>query len=62
MMKKNSHDVILNTILSIKNTEYPDIPDDLIKQLIWAEHENTDNFSSGLRDVRKLVDQYLKEI
>lgn len=60
MMKNNTHVEIINTVISIKDSEYSEIPSELIEQLILAEHENTDNYSAGLRDVKQLVDKYLR--
>lgn len=61
MKNKNSHEELLKTIISIRDEKYPEIPTHVIEQLILAEHDNTENFSSGLVAVRKVIDEYLKE-
>lgn len=53
---------LINVLEDIRNTQHPDVPAELIKNIVYAEFEKQDDRAQGRKDVKKLVDVFLKTI
>lgn len=53
---------LINVLEDIRNTQHPDVPADLIRNIVYAEFEKQDDRAQGRKDVKKLVDDFLKTI
>ncbi|OPX85433.1 MAG: hypothetical protein A4E53_03427 [Pelotomaculum sp. PtaB.Bin104] len=62
-MTMNSIEVeeLLKVLEAIRAEKYPDIPPELIKNIIQAQFENQDDRAQGRRNTKKLIDDFLKE-
>ena len=62
-MPMNSIEVeeLLKVLEAIRAEKYPDIPPELIKNIIQAQFENQDDRAQGRRNTKKLIDDFLKE-
>ena len=52
---------LLKVLEAIRAEKYPDIPPELIKDIIQAQFENQDDRAQGRRNTKKLIDDFLKE-
>lgn len=52
---------LLKVLEAIRAEKYPDIPSELIKDIIQAQFENQDDRAQGRRNTKKLIDDFLKE-
>lgn len=52
---------LLKVLEAIRAEKYPDIPPELIKNIIQAQFENQDDRAQGRRNTKKLIDDFLKE-
>jgi len=50
---------IIETLESIRQEEYPQVPPNLIKEIIEAEYETLENRDQSLNRVSNLVETYL---
>lgn len=53
---------LINVLEDIRNTQHPDVPAELIKNIVYAEFEKQGDRAQGRKDVKKLVDDFLKTI
>jgi len=51
---------LLGVLETIRNEQYPDIPAELIRDIVSAEYENQDNPVEGHRNAKKAIDDYLR--
>lgn len=62
MTSKVEIEELISVLEEIRSTQYPDIPADLIKNIVYAEFEKQDDRAQGRKDSKKLVDEFLKSI
>ena len=62
MTSKVEIEELISVLEEIRSTQYPDIPADLIKNIVCAEFEKQDDRAQGRKDSKKLVDEFLKSI
>lgn len=51
---------IIETLEAIRQESYPDIPSDLVKEIVEAEYETLENRDESLDQVSGLVEAYLE--
>jgi hypothetical protein len=52
-------DELLDTIESIRAKTFPDLPADLVKQIVLIERDFTDNRQEAYKRISQLLDEYL---
>lgn len=59
MSKLNDlHDLIAN-VDDVRTQKYPNIPKDLVEEIIQAEYEQLDSRPEGMRRVSEIISRYL---
>jgi uncharacterized protein Yka (UPF0111/DUF47 family) len=53
---------IIETLESIREKKYPEIPSDLVKEIVESEYETLENRKESLNRVSNLVESYLEEV
>jgi hypothetical protein len=53
-------DELLGVLEEIRAERYPDIPADLIREIVSAQSGNQDNRAQGRRQTKTLIDDFLK--
>ncbi len=53
---------LLNTLEEIRSSKYPYIPKEIIESIVTAEFENQDDRGRAQEKVRKILENYLKEV
>ena len=61
-MKKISLDDILTTIEKIRTEQFPEIPQELVRQIIEIEAKSVDDERFLMRQINQLVDNYIDEM
>lgn len=61
-MNKVEVEELLKVLETIRAEKYPDIPSELIKNIVQAQFENQDDRTQGYRDTKKLIDDFLKQV
>jgi len=51
---------IIETLESIRQEEYPQVPPNLVKEIIEAEYETLENRDQSLNRVSNLIESYLE--
>ena len=59
MTSKVEIEELINVLEEIRSTKYPDIPAELIKNIVYAEFEKQDDRA---QDAKKLVEDFLKTL
>lgn len=62
MTSKVEIEELIGVLEEIRNTRYPEIPANLIRDIVYAEFEKQDDRAQGRKDTKKLVDDFLKSI
>lgn len=62
MTSKVEIEELISVLEEIRSTQYPGIPADLIKNIVYVEFEKQDDRAQGRKDSKKLVDEFLKTI
>lgn len=62
MMNNIEIDELIQVLEEIRSTQYPDIPADLIKNIVYAQFEKQDDRAQSRKDTKKLVDDFLKTV
>ncbi len=53
---------LLKVLEAIRAEKYPDIPTELIRNIVQSQFENQDDRVQGHRDTKKLIDNFLKQV
>ena len=61
MTKSNNLDELRNALEKIRQENYPEIPQELIEELLTIEYENQDDRVEAAKKVLKAIDEYLAE-
>lgn len=61
-MNKVEVEELLKVLETIRAEKYPDIPPELIRNIVQAQFENQDDRTEGYRDSKKLIDDFLKHV
>ena len=61
-MIKNNLDELQATLESIRQTKYPDIPSEVISEIIDVQHEYQDNPTKRQSETRKVILKYANQI
>ena len=61
-MNKVEVEELLKVLETIRAEKYPDIPSDLIKNIVQAQFENQDDRAPGYRDTKNFIDNFLKQV
>lgn len=55
-------DELLEVLEEIRREKYPDIPADLISNIVNSEFEKQDDRVQGRKEVKKAIDDYLNTV
>lgn len=61
-MNKVEVEELLKVLETIRAEKYPDITNELIRNIVQSQFENQDDRVQGYRDTKKLIDDFLKQI
>ena len=61
MMNKVEVEELLNVLEAIRAQKYPDVPPELIKNIVDTQFANQDNREEGSRQTKRLIDDFLRE-
>ncbi|GKI13608.1 hypothetical protein CE91St44_00930 [Oscillospiraceae bacterium] len=53
---------LISVLEDIRSSQHPDVPAELIRNIVYAEFEKQDDRAQGRKEVKKLVDDFLKTI
>lgn len=62
MTSKIEIEELISVLEEIRSSQYPDIPAELIRNIVYVEFEKQDNRAQGRKDIKKLIDDFLKTI
>lgn len=62
MTSKIEIEELVGVLEEIRSSQYPNVPAELIKSIVYAEFEKQDDRVQGRKDVKKLIDDFLKAI
>lgn len=62
MTKSSNLNELRNVLEKIRQENYPEIPQELIEELLTIEYENQDDRVKAAKKVLKAIDEYLAEI
>lgn len=62
MTSKVEIEELVGVLEEIRSLQYSDIPAELIRNIVYAEFEKQDDRTQGRKDVKKLVDDFLKQL
>lgn len=62
MTSKIEIEELIGVLEEIRSSQYPDIPAELIRNIVYVEFEKQDNRAQGRKDIKKLIDDFLKTI
>lgn len=62
MTSKVEIEELVGVLEEIRSSQYPDVPAELIRNIVYAEFEKQDDRAQGRKDAKKLVDDFLKAI
>ncbi|CFX97424.1 MAG: DNA modification system-associated small protein [Thermoanaerobacter sp.] len=61
MTKSSNLNELRNALEKIRQENYPEIPQELIEELLTIEYENQDDRVEAAKKVLKAIDEYLAE-
>jgi uncharacterized protein YfeS len=61
MTKSSNLNELRNALEKIRQENYPEIPQELIEELLTIEYENQDDRVEAAKKVLKTIDEYLAE-
>ena len=61
MTKSSNLNELRNALEKIRQEDYPEIPQELIEELLTIEFENQDDRVEAAKKVLKAIDEYLAE-
>lgn len=61
MTKSSNLNELCNALEKIRQENYPEIPQELIEELLTIEYENQDDRVEAAKKVLKTIDEYLAE-
>ena len=59
-MKKIAFEELLEVLSQIREEKYPEIPEQLLKDIIQAEYDNQDDPVEARKASRRVIDDFLK--
>lgn len=62
MTSKVEIEELLGVLEEIRSLQYPNVPAELIKNIVYAEFEKQDDRVQGRKDAKKLIDDFLNAI
>lgn len=62
MMNRVEVEELLKTLEKLRAEKYPEIPAELIKDIVNAQFEHQDDTTLGSRETKKLIDDFLRKI
>ena len=61
-MARSNLDDLLSVLEEIRAKEYPDIPEEVIKKIVYAQYENQDSRAAGRQLTMKAISDFLNTI
>lgn len=61
-MNKVEVEELLKVLETIRAEKYPDIPSELIRNIVQSQFETQDDRAQGHRDTKNLIDDFLKQV
>lgn len=62
MTSKVEIEELLGVLEEIRSSQHPNVPAELIKNIVYAEFEKQDDRVQGRKDAKKLIDDFLNAI
>ena len=62
MMNSVEVEELLRVLEAVRAEKYPDIPAELIKDIVTAQFENQDDPEQGSRATKRLVADFMKDV
>lgn len=62
MMNSVEVEELLKVLEAVRAEKYPDIPAELIKDIVTVQFENQDNREQGSQITKKIVDDFMKDV
>ena len=62
MTSKIEIEELISVLEEIRSSQYPDIPAELIRNIVYIEFEKQDSRAQGRKDIKKLIDDFLNTI
>lgn len=53
---------LLRVLETIRLEQYPDIPAEVIRNIVIAQFENQDDRALGRRNTKKIIEDFLREV
>lgn len=62
MMKNSNLEELLGALETIRAERYPEVPKELLENLLMVEYENQDDRAEGQSKAMKVLDEFLNKI
>lgn len=53
---------LLNVLEHIREGKYPDIPQEVIQGIVYAQFEKQDDRTQARKDTKRIIDEFIKSI
>jgi hypothetical protein len=53
---------LISVLEEIRSTKYPDVPAELIVDIVSAEFDSLDDRAKARKDAQKVIDDFLKQV
>ena len=53
---------LISVLEEIRSTKYPDVPAELIEDIVSAEFDSLDDRAKARKDAQKVIDDFLKQV
>lgn len=62
MMKNSNLEELLGALETIRAEKYPEVPKEVLEDLLMVEYENQDDRAEGQAKAMKILDEYLNKL
>lgn len=62
MVKNSNLEELIATLETIRNEKYPEVPKELLENIIMIEYENQDDRAEGQTNTIKVLDEFLDKL
>jgi hypothetical protein len=56
----NDNDAVLESVLRLRQTDFPDVPEVVVRQIVEVEYDHIDSRPEALRKVRAIIEGWLE--
>ena len=61
-MTNVEYNELISVLEEIRSTKYPDVPAELIVDIVSAEFDSLDDRAKARKDAQKVIDDFLKQV